>query len=568
MSQPSRTCSVLICLLLSACQSCSTSQEVVVEDAPPKATPVSYSRDLLKGQPTLVVSVVFDQLGADTLERLLPKLSPDGALRTAAEQGAFFPRVTYPHAVTLTAPGHALLYTGATPSHTGITGNLLARGGGRTSSSVEDDKHAVFGFPGATAGPGLLLAETVGDAYKQSDVGKGAQVISISLKDRGAVLPGGKHADLAIWYEAGVPGFTSSTYYGVALPPELTAYEQAHPLSELVVPWQTTAPVDILATLGPDAAPGEPNIAGFGETFPHTPGGVDNPAGLLRLTPALSEHLIGLTEAVANARQLGEDTVPDLLALSISGTDYAGHAYGPDSWEYFEHLKRADAALGAMLRRLAEKHTLTVLISSDHGVCRLPEQEEAGGRLRSGALAVAAEAALDAMAGDNAWVMGFSAPYLYLSEAAKAHADATSLRATACAAVAAQADVYAVYDVQQAGDPIVCKAPEGEAGDALLQQVKAGVHRERSGDFYVVPVEHYIVDESADSVTGTTHGSPWHYDRDVFVAAYGAGVEKGVHEGEFDTRSFAPTLSALLGAPAPNKATAKPLPGFTSYLPK
>ena len=513
----------------------------------------------------LVVAVVFDQLGADTLERLLPILDQQGALRMGISQGAFYPQVAYPHAVTLTAPGHALLFTGATPAQTAITGNTLARAGGVLSSSVDDGKHSVYGLRGVHASPTLLQAPTVGDALHAKHGERGAQVISISLKDRAAILPGGQKANLAFWYEAAIPGFTTSTYYAPEIPKFAVDYQVEHPLSKLSAVWEFVPSATATPILGPDDALGESDYAGFGTVFPHNPKATPSIPAVLRLTPALSEYLIDFTEHVANTLKLGQDDVPDLLLLSISGTDYAGHAFGPHSWEYFDHLRRADLALGKMLRRLEKKTKLSVLISSDHGVAALPEHKAQGGRLASQELTSQVESALDAVLGPGDWVLGFSAPYLYLRPEAQKHPESARVRKLACEALSAVKGVHAAFDTHSlqdgAGSFSPCKPPVGTEPMGLSQSVAESIHPAHSGDFYVVPISRTILDESS-SGTGTTHGSPWPYDRNVFVVAFGQGVDHGKHPELLDTRSVAPSLSALLGIAPPSKATAKPLPGI------
>ena len=75
-------------------------------------------------------------------------------------------------------------------------------------------------------------------------------------------------------------------------------------------------------------------------------------------------------DASVRALELGRDQIPDLLAISISSTDYTGHAYGPDSWEYADHLRRVDRALLSFLEQLERDTPVAVLVTSDHGECR------------------------------------------------------------------------------------------------------------------------------------------------------------------------------------------------------
>jgi arylsulfatase A-like enzyme len=51
--------------------------------------------------------------------------------------------------------------------------------------------------------------------------------------------------------------------------------------------------------------------------------------------------------------------------------------------------------------------------------------------------------------------------------------------------------------------------------------------------------------------TGTTHGSPYWYDRHVPMLFMGAGIPPGRDPQRTSTVDFAPTLARLLGIPYP-----------------
>ncbi|HKO90982.1 MAG TPA: alkaline phosphatase family protein, partial [Polyangiaceae bacterium] len=355
---------------------------VCVEPAP-RAAPRQRSRP---APARLVVALVFDQLGSDTLLRHQRWLDPSGAIAQAIAQGVFLERSVYPYASTLTAPGHAAIHTGTAPSQNGIDNNSRwDEAQGRALGIVDEPRRWVFGRErdGITVGPGQLRLPTVATQLK-AETGGAARVVSLSLKDRSAVLSVGGAADLVLWFDSKLGAFTSSSAWGAALPEWVGRYQAAHPLQALFVPWEPLFKERYEAQLGPDAAPGEGDLYGLGTTFPHDWARVKKPWSALGCTPMLSEYLIELADAAVTEQGLGLDAVPDLLALSISGTDCAGHVFGPDSWEYVDHLVRADRAAGQWLTRLAKRLPLSVLITSDHGVARLPESAPApNGRIAS-----------------------------------------------------------------------------------------------------------------------------------------------------------------------------------------
>src|SRR6476620_9338349 len=76
------------------------------------------------------------------------------------------------------------------------------------------------------------------------------------------------------------------------------------------------------------------------------------------------------------ALELGRGPQTDLLAISLSTTDYVGHRYGPDSREQHDNILRLDRALASFidsLYRLRDSSTIVVALTADHGVSSFPE---------------------------------------------------------------------------------------------------------------------------------------------------------------------------------------------------
>jgi len=497
--------------------------------------------------PRLVVVAVFDQLGAATLARLAPILDEDGAIRTAMANGVEL-RVAHPHAATYTAPGHATLHTGAAPSASGILANERWHPERGEVSWLSDPSAPALHDPGASASPRALRAATVADALKSASGGR-AKVVSVSVKDRGAVIPGGRTPDLALWYSSTRRGFTTSRYYREALPECVTRFEVEHPPERLLEPWVADPRV---ATLGPDDAPGEGEYLGWSRVFPHDPRKSSAPWSVLRVTPALTEYSIELAGACARNLGLGDDDVPDLLALSLSATDYAGHVYGPESLEVADALVRTDRALGRLIRALEAHTRVAVLISSDHGVSALPEGSGSGGRIDPKQLVATLNSRLQARLGPGSYVAAFVAPFVTLTASAQRQRE--QVLPALLAELGALPGVHAAFDsrtgarLRASGNPV-----ERAAGLSLDDQAP--------GDAFVVPAEGWSVDPHMAVGAGTSHGAPWPSEREVPALFWGPGVPRLAARAALDARRVAPTLAALLGIPAPAGARQPPLPG-------
>jgi hypothetical protein len=141
-----------------------------------------------------VLLIVVDQFRYDYLERFGDLFAPNG-LRRLLREGASWTQSNYDHMPTYTAPGHGTMMTGAYPAESGIIGNeWLDRATGLRITSVSDDTTRLLGDnPNANgSSPRRLVSSTVGDELRLATTDR-SKVIGISVKDRSAILPAGRH---------------------------------------------------------------------------------------------------------------------------------------------------------------------------------------------------------------------------------------------------------------------------------------------------------------------------------------------------------------------------------------
>ncbi|HHH27916.1 MAG TPA: hypothetical protein ENK57_06185 [Polyangiaceae bacterium] len=546
-----------IALGVSSC--CGAAPTEIAEPGPAAAAPdpaePTFREAASDGSPKLVVALVIDQLGSWVLERYLPHLDPDGFFRTATARGRWYRRVVYPYASTFTAPGHAAIFTGKAPVDSGIvTNTTFDPATMQKAAAVYDPAYPVLAYPKHRASPKNLRVPTVGDALKAQR--PGSKVYALSLKDRAAILPGGEKADLALWYEYKAPAFTTSSYYAKALPTWLETWLEAHPLANLMRPWEPADPRLLERLTGPDDGPGEGDYLGLGSVFPHDPVAAHKPWSVLRIFPQLSEYTVSLARTIAQGAELGEDEDVDLLCLSISGLDYTGHTFGPDSWEYVDHMRRLDAALVELSDWLEQTRApVRFLVTADHGITPNPlRNPEGGGRLYPKEVTELAKAAAAKATGDAELVDRYVRPFVYFAPALTPDARQQVVAAVE-AELTAHPGIRLAVDVRTAATWL-------EDPDRLRRAVAMSIAPDGPGDVYVVPEEHWVVDEGRPEGAGTTHGTPWKGDREVPVIVFGAGIEPAVVDEELSLLRVAPTLSKLLGAPPPAGVTEAPLPGI------
>ena len=533
-------------IIIPGCATTRREAEPALEETSPLLEPASQAAVA----PKLVVLIVLDQFGSWVLDQQLPLLPSDSLIRRAYEDGAAL-RAEYPYASTQTAPGHASLTTGVTPAVHGIVGNAMydpELGGPRRT--VDDRKHAVIGNADRYVSPTQLRSETVADVLHRESSGT-ARIVGISIKGRSAALPVGQKADIAVFYDAVAHAMTTSTYYAPAgkLPAWLRDFRKANPVAPLLQTWEPTDPGKLQKHLGPDAWPGE-----MYPTFPHDPREAPNPWYAFSGTPEASEYLIAAAYAAVKAEQMGIDDVPDLLVLSISGTDLVGHVWGARSWEYADNLQRIDQALTHFVKLLEARGPVSFVLTADHGIAELPERARAegrtGGRLRGETLTTAAEQAADAALGEGDWIAGYVPPLFTYTAAGKArHKELTK------ALRRAMPDVEGVKAVYDARNPAKLRS----SGNDVQRLIGASLPDDPPGDLYLVTEPGWF--DALSEHGGTNHGTPWNYDRQVPVLMWGAAIERRTSPEAQNVLRVATTLAALLNVPAPAGAPQEPLPG-------
>ncbi len=538
-------------------------------------------------RPRLGVLVIFDQMPSWLLERYAP-FFPDSQGGFGGLDGARFDAV-YPYAGTETAPGHATLATGALPAVHGIATNSWFWGG-KKLYAVDDPAFPTFSGKTTKAdygrSPRMLLTNTLGDAMKNESGGR-ARVVTLSHKDRAAVLTAGHAADLAVWYDPALGRFTSSTAYVSELPAWLDELGAALPAKAFAEGTWSPLPIpkglEMLAA--DDDRPGEGALKGYDATFPHDLKDIADKAvqrSGYRLSPQSISDLFTLALRAVDEEKLGADDEPDLLVISVSTTDVVGHNYGGESLEQLDTLRRGDLELRRFIQALQGKlgrQNVVVALSSDHGAPELPQTISKSGlalpTLVYADVIDAAERAAQAFVGGGGItgddkknpknktapssapaptgrkrVQGFFPPQLFLDESDLDPVGRQRLRDAVAAAVEALPGIEQVYDM----------TPGLPDEDPYMPFMRASAPPHRSASLFVRWAPRVLLLEERGQTLGTDHGTPYIYDRRVPFIIAGPGVRRGRYSAPVDPRDVAPTLAFLLGVSPPDSCQGKPVP--------
>lgn len=317
--------------------------------------------------PRLVIVLTIDQMRPDYLERFGKEYT--GGLKRLATGGLVYTRGEQDHAITETAPGHSTLLTGRSPGAVNMITNELG---------VPDEGSPLLGVPGPGASPVKFRGTTLYDWMKAAD--KDIRVLSVSRKDRGAILPIGQAKVPVYWYQGGY--FTTSTWYAKELPDWLRKWNSRHGARKLAgKAWDLMKPAAEYPEV--DDQPWE--RGGNSTTFPHK-FSADSNRVVLEIAGSPYPDSLTLDVALEGTRQLklGQRPRPDLLSISLSSTDGVGHVYGPDSREMHDHMLRLDAWLGRFMDSvvtMVPADRILWVLSADHGVTSFPEAARARGRM-------------------------------------------------------------------------------------------------------------------------------------------------------------------------------------------
>lgn len=519
---------------------------------------LSVSYIYAQDRPRLIIGIVVDQMRYDYLYRYWDDYSENG-FKKILKGGYILHDGHYQYAPTYTGPGHASIYTGSSPNVHGIISNdwydpikkdYVYCAGDSDANTVGSES-----FDGKMS-PHHLLATTLADQLELGTNNR-AKTIGISIKDRGAILPVGHHPDGAYWYDKTNGKFITSDYYRESLPDWLTAFNDRKLVDEYMSQvWNPLLPLDQYDESLPDDKPFErPFPNSEGNTFPYDLAkistqvmfGIKNtPYNLLPSTPFGNSILVDLAKEAIEHEDLGADLITDLLALSFSSTDYAGHQFGNFSVEVQDVYLRLDRDLGSFLDYLDEKiglENILIFLTADHGAADVPGiVSTPANYFRANGFETALRHQLKVLTGRDV-IENFSNQQIYLTKNDSIDYDEV---------IAFIEDFVIRFpgtkDIVNLNDFSKCRE------DAeICEIIRNGIMPGRSGDLYVQLHPGWISESYAKG--GTTHGSVYPHDTHVPIIFYGWKVKRGNNYHRNYIRDIAPTVSALIKIARPSGAT-------------
>ena len=523
-------------------------------------TPVAFAQTAPKGpkgKPKLIVGLVIDQMRWDYLYRFSAVYGKGGFKRMLTE-GFSSENNFIPYMPTYTAVGHTCIYTGSVPAISGIVGNnWFDKTTGKGVYCTDDSTVSTVGNSGRAGkmSPANMWVTTITDELRLSNNFK-SKVIGIALKDRGSILPAGHSANAAYWYDAGK--WITSTHYMNALPTWVEQFNAKDlPGKYMSKDWTTLLPPDKYDLSTEDDKPYENAIKGEKTvTFPHKLSLITDGDKYesFRSTPFANTFTFDFAKAAIENEGLGKNTVTDFLAISISSTDYVGHAFGPNSVEVEDMYLRLDKDVADFLLYLDTKlgkGNYTVFLSADHGVAHIPgflaEHKIPGGNFEDGDIRKDLNQMIETDFGVKNAVQSLQNYQVYLntSELDKQGKDVEAVKKAVIKMLQAKSFIISAYETDELATVTL---PE-----PLKTMLANGYNAKRSGDIQFTLKPGYF----DGGKKGTTHGLWNPYDAHIPCVFFGWGVKPGKTNRETYMTDIAPTIAAMLQIQMPSGSVGK-----------
>lgn len=524
---------------------------------------VNASKQNTTQKPKLVVGIMVDQMRWDYVNKFKPFFKSSAGFQRFINEGATVDNTLIPYLPTVTASGHACVYTGSVPALHGIAGNeWYDNVKQKKIYCVEDANVQTIGSSNNAAGqmsPVNVWTTTLGDEIKLANNFK-SKVFGISLKDRGAIIPAGHSANGAFWYDSKSGNFISSTYYGKSLPTWVTNYNNLHrPDSLYNLDWNLSLPASVYEA-NCDVDENKYESTPFGKEAKHFPYALKSfiakDYSKISTTPygnSLVEELA--KQAIVN-EAMGSDDITDLLAVSFSSPDYIGHSFGPDSWETMDGYIKLDELLADFFNYLDKqvgKDNYTVFLTADHAVANIPafnsKHQIPAGLSNEAAVKNEISSMLTAKGLNANLISNISEDNIHFNHPLmdSLHISQDVLIDLISSYLEKKPEVLQVVDARHAAS-----AP---LPASLRERVVNGYSAQRSGDLVIINKSGYV----DGFATGTSHGTLYNYDAHIPLLFFGKGIKKTAVHRETYMTDIAPTITTLLGIQMPSGSIGKPI---------
>ena len=480
----------------------------------------------------LGVVLVVDQFRADYLMRFKDQFK--GGYKTLLAGGAYFPLADHGLLQNMTAPGHAAILTGSYPYRNHIPINYwFDREKEKNTYCVQDDGVSIISSDGVVKdakmgiSPKNLNASTLGDELKNVD--RSSKVVSLAVKDRAAVLMGGRRTDATLWFDDQHCQWVTSSFYAKTLP--AFAIAQNKNLTKENGQVYSWGPFKDIKKCSKESIP----------------------------TPWAIEKTFDLALAAVDELKMAKGKDTDLLSISLSSHDYLGHRVGPNDPHMETMTLAEDKLLGEFMQKLDKRvpgglKNVFFVLTGDHGMppTALPQDRVTSENVPESEIVKTIEDTLTQKfekPKKGTWIKSIAELQFYFDEQILKDKNLNLSKIILLLRERLKKERYIDDVLSKEAIMVDRKVPAGELG-AIADRTLA----DRSGDMILVLKPYFYSDSYR-----FTHMTHYSYDRYVPLLFWGSGFKSGVYRQVVRVIDLAPTLASVFHVLPPSQSEGRVL---------
>ncbi|MBD5248722.1 MAG: alkaline phosphatase family protein [Barnesiella sp.] len=504
-------------------------------------------------RPSLVVGIVVDGLSLDQIELLKEYFGTDG-IRRLLNEGVTITDVDYGSVLDPTA-ATALIYTGASPSVSGIDAETIFDRDTRRTSLTLSDPSTIGNFTTETLSPRVMRVSTIGDELRIATGGLG-HVYTISPAASQAIVMTGHNGNSGFWIND-VNGKWATTTFYKDVP---TAIQSRNHRESLDMRLDTMVWSNSMAVGKYPDMPSYKKLFNFRHSFQR-----NDPQRISKFkhTPLANGEVTDIAGEYLRSMNMGKGENIDMLNLSMTVSPYL-YSTDPDvRMEQMDSYLRLDRQLAGLFKAIdtsgpGMNNTLVFITGTPAPAKRRKDDEKwdiAAGEFSPRRAIALLNMYLIARHGNGEWVIGFHNNQFFLNQNLITERDKNlqEMRRDAADFLSRMSGIAEAYTL----DDVV-------AGKAVETTVvpRRNINTETAGDIFaaIMPGWDITDDGSANPQNGdypvtqrlTAAVSP------AFLLAPTL-LQPQIITTPVDARVIAPTVSSILRIRSPNAAMLPPL---------
>lgn len=488
--------------------------------------------------PKLIVGIVIDQLDGGYLEQLMPLFGNDG-FRKLWNEGYNMTDAAFDYDCNDRASATASLYTGTVPFYHGIIGEQWMERKSMMPVSAVDDSYESGINTIDHSSPKRLQVMSVADMMKISSQGK-SLVCSVAAERDAAILAGGHEADVVLWMNDTDGQWSSSGYYGKFPSWANDINNQEWRRGE----WKPTFPPNSYINMHHDVP-----LIGFSHTFGRSD------IWSSKTSPIANDQVVQMALRSFDDMELGKSDEPDLLAITLYAGGFNHQSAGLESLELQDTYVRLDQNMADIIRHIEKnigKDNVLFFITST-GYAKAPVHDISGTRMPTGTVSMERITALlnlylSAIYGQGGLVCTYYGTHLYLDHNIINDKDLSIHKIS---------DSCADFLLQVTGVKSVLTQRDLLSGNLSAETLirRNSLNTDCSGDIIIEVTPGWTVVDDKRKVSHMVQRQKHTFP----IILYGAGVRSEINHQPVSASLLAPTLTWMLGIPAPHSCSTPPL---------